>query len=332
MAYVSIMNRIIWIDIAKAICIVLVVIGHYIPDIHPIWYGEMNKIIYTFHMPLFMFASGFVYMATKNNVGYGKFLWRKVKRLMIPYLTVSLVVVTIKLCTQEGTYVENPVTAMSYLKIFYLPEAGYFLWFIWALWWMFVLVPLFVTPYFRLGLFIVSLFLPMVSSFLPEEFCIKEFSRMLQYFMAGVVVYEWKEYLKCCKRIPVIVVLFVFCIVEAMPYLGGGGNSVLTAAIGISLVLRISYAVANHVKTSTWGNCVMTISSASYIIYLFHTTFEGGMKALVLKLPYISNLSNEMFFTIGAIMVVSSGIIFPVLLYKYILGRYNVLRILFGLK
>lgn len=46
------MNRIIFLDIAKAICIILVVVGHYMPDNSPMWYVMLNKVIYTFHMPL----------------------------------------------------------------------------------------------------------------------------------------------------------------------------------------------------------------------------------------------------------------------------------------
>ena len=59
------MKRIVTLDIAKAICIILVVIGHYIPDNSPDWYVLMRTFIYSFHMPLFMFASGFIYMATR---------------------------------------------------------------------------------------------------------------------------------------------------------------------------------------------------------------------------------------------------------------------------
>lgn len=59
------MNRIIALDIAKAICIILVVMGHYVPDNSPAWYVLVHDVIYTFHMPLFMFVSGYVYIATK---------------------------------------------------------------------------------------------------------------------------------------------------------------------------------------------------------------------------------------------------------------------------
>ncbi len=56
------MKRAVFIDIAKAIAIILVVIGHYNPDSSPLWYKELVKIIYTFHMPLFLFASGYIYI------------------------------------------------------------------------------------------------------------------------------------------------------------------------------------------------------------------------------------------------------------------------------
>ena len=39
------MNRIIFLDIAKAICIILVVVGHYMPDNSPMWYVMLNKVI-----------------------------------------------------------------------------------------------------------------------------------------------------------------------------------------------------------------------------------------------------------------------------------------------
>ena len=112
----------------------------------------------------------------------------------------------------------------------------------------------------------------------------------------------------------------------------GGGISVITAAIGIAFVLRISYALEDFVKTSKCGSVIMTVSSASYIIYLLHTTFEGFMKALVFKLPYLSDLNNDMMFTLGAIMVVLAGVVSPILLYMYVLRKYEITKIAFGLK
>ena len=151
------MQRIVFVDIAKAICIMLVVVGHYVPDGSPGWYVAVHDVIYTFHMPLFMFASDYVYMATRKDAPYGGFLLKKARRLMVPYLATSAIVITVKMLSQGGLSVDNPVTPLSYLRMLYRPEAGAFLWFIWALWWMFVVVPLLRTKAARLAFFIAAL-------------------------------------------------------------------------------------------------------------------------------------------------------------------------------
>lgn len=183
-------KRIISLDIAKAICIILVVVGHYVPDNSPEWYKLIHDVIYTCHMPLFMFASGYVYIATKKDIEYGNFLVKKIKRLMIPYFTTSVVVISIKLLTQGNMSIDNPVSWMSYLRMFYLPEAGAFLWFIWALWWMFVLLPIFKTKKSRIILFFICLIIHYVPIELPKEFCIEQCKNMLVFFTLGVFAFE----------------------------------------------------------------------------------------------------------------------------------------------
>ena len=54
-------SRLLWIDNLRACLIFLVVIGHVIQFSHP-HYGDtlLFQYIYSFHMPLFVFISGFV--------------------------------------------------------------------------------------------------------------------------------------------------------------------------------------------------------------------------------------------------------------------------------
>lgn len=67
-------KRIEWIDIAKGIGIILVVIGH-ISQIK-----VLNNAIYSFHMPLFFILSGYLYKRKE------KFTKSKLKKILIPYL------------------------------------------------------------------------------------------------------------------------------------------------------------------------------------------------------------------------------------------------------
>ena len=324
------MQRLISFDIAKAICIILVVIGHYVPDYSPQWYVGVHDVIYTFHMPLFMFASGFIYMATKKDIPYKDFLLKKVKRLMVPYLSVSAIVITIKLLTEGHAYVENPVTWMSYVKMLYLPEAGYFLWFIWALWWMFVLSPLFKTKQMRLGLFVLAIVLHYIPNILPDVFCLRQFQGMLVYFMLGVVFCDWKQQISFISKVPAWCILGFFAIAEGMNLMDMGGQiSMLLPYLGIAAIMALSSLIEkwNH-KNNEW---LMVVSSSSYIIYLFHTTFEGFAKAVVHKISFFTD-GNEVLFIINVFIVVGCGIVCPIILHRYILNKTHVTKIMFGLK
>lgn len=218
-------KRIVYLDIAKALCIILVVIGHYCPNGCPEWWVAVHDFIYTFHMPLFMFASGFVYIATKRNgEKYGDFIMKKVKRLMIPYFVVSAIVIEIKLLTESHVYVENPKTVMSFVKMFYYPEAGYFLWFIWALWWMFVIVPFFKTKQQRLALFAISILLHYIPFATTDIFCVAQFKNMLIFFMLGVMVYDWKDALMAFDRVPKVAYIAAFAIAYVISVAPAGGG------------------------------------------------------------------------------------------------------------
>lgn len=160
------------------------------PEYSPRWYQVVHDVIYTFHMPLFMFVSGCVYTATMRKSGYLDFITRKARRLMLPYLATSLVVVTIKLATQGSAYVESPVSLWSYLKVLCLPEAGYYLWFIWALWWMFVAIPFFDTPRKRLSLLAVAVVLHFLPVSFGGLFCLDQTRNMLVWFVSGVVSFD----------------------------------------------------------------------------------------------------------------------------------------------
>ena len=76
----------------------------------------------------------------------------------------------------------------------------------------------------------------------------------------------------------------------------------------------------------------MQLSASSYMIYLFHTTFEGLAKSVCHKIPFIANGTNDASFIVGAVIIISCGVIVPVLLHKFVLSRTRVTRFLFGLK
>lgn len=73
-------SRIKWIDTAKAIGILLVVIGHL--DGLPF---TVKKIIYSFHMPLFFIISGYLFNENYVYSSFFVFLFKRIKTLLVPY-------------------------------------------------------------------------------------------------------------------------------------------------------------------------------------------------------------------------------------------------------
>lgn len=78
-------KRIEYVDVAKGIAILSVVVGHTFSAYDP---GSLlNKFIYSFHMPLFFILSGFFYKPQEFKTAFGK----KVKSLLVPYLIINTV-------------------------------------------------------------------------------------------------------------------------------------------------------------------------------------------------------------------------------------------------
>ena len=322
-------NRTISLDIARAITIILVVIGHYMPDNSPNWYAVLHRFIYSFHMPLFLFISGFIYMQTLKKESYLTFVTRKVKRLMIPYFTTSFLVITIKLLSSSNASLENPVTPFSYIEMFYSPAAGFFLWFIWVLFIIFLIIPFFRTFKAICILSLISIVLYFLPINLPQYFCLAEFKSYFLYFMFGVLFFHLPKAKQICKNVSLYIyfalLLGLFILMELSSYFNI--TVILTALVGTAAVCKLSIIITKHANKSK--ALFINISAASYIIYLLHTTFEGFGKAIVPKVIAFSNFNIS--FIICAVLIVMIGIIGPYL--AYVLIQHNkILCFLFGLK
>lgn len=78
-------TRIKSIDIAKAIGIFLIVLGHTLK------FGELRKFIYAFHVPLFFFLSGLCFSKKSNSI----FIKKKLLTIYLPYLIFALISISI---------------------------------------------------------------------------------------------------------------------------------------------------------------------------------------------------------------------------------------------
>ncbi len=74
-------KRLDWIDIAKGIAIILVIVGHTVPNPSP-----LRHAIFSFHMPVFFILAGYTFRPKP----WRELLSGSVSRLLVPYVVLAL--------------------------------------------------------------------------------------------------------------------------------------------------------------------------------------------------------------------------------------------------
>lgn len=126
--------RIDYLSAAKAVGIVLVTIGHAEPIATT--FPALWKVIYSFHMPLFFFMSGFFAEPRPPLTleAYRRLAGRQLRTLLIPYLCISLIFAVIK--ATAPALVNRPIVAAHLpidILVFPSGNPALFLWFIYTL-------------------------------------------------------------------------------------------------------------------------------------------------------------------------------------------------------
>ena len=88
------LSRINYIDIAKCFAILCVIVGHTLCyDLYGFeqaWAkSELEKFIYSFHMPLFMFLSGLVSVTAIGKGAVLKDVLKRIRTLVVPFLVIG---------------------------------------------------------------------------------------------------------------------------------------------------------------------------------------------------------------------------------------------------
>ena len=77
-------KRLDWLDVAKGFGILLVIFAHTDNSM-------FRSLIYTFHVPLFFFLSGYVF---SNKYDFKTFLIKKIKAIVVPYFLYGIPMIT----------------------------------------------------------------------------------------------------------------------------------------------------------------------------------------------------------------------------------------------
>lgn len=118
------------IDVMQGIAMLWVIVGYHLFDFMPPVYGHIHYYIYSFHMPLFIFISGFLIAYSYKGISYRQYVYRRFHKFFVPYVIVGIII-TLLAATKSGiaSIGENLVNLVVSPK----QSEATFLWYIYLL-------------------------------------------------------------------------------------------------------------------------------------------------------------------------------------------------------
>jgi len=317
-----------WIFIAKGLGIILVVVGHFHPEASPAYWSEMVKIIYSFHMPMFFALSGYLYSHGKYS--YTDLVKTKTKRLLYPFVSIAGTFFMIKYVAGLTVNLDKSINFQSVYALLYDPVNSYMplLWFVHALFVIFVLFPL-----ARLFLNNISIFILLiaVNVIFGSDYLVfgKAFANM-PFFVVGVIL---RENVKLSRMLInanwsfIFTPLVLFCSAYAI-LLSVSTFSLFRypaqfflGAVGTLFIINLSHAISSISDNKT-KDVLVHIGYYSMTIYLFHTLFESSVRIAFFQI-FKQNLAP---FELIAAIAITCGVSIPLMLEKDVLRKNWVIR------
>lgn len=312
------------INILTGLAIVFVVIGHLVtgPEINTNsihWYKFLKEYIYSFHMPLFIFVSGFLLHYTMPSIltisDYTDYATKKIVRLMPSFLFFAIVVFAIKILLERNLKVDNPVNSYSdFFKIFYMPTfsfAGY-LWYIYVLLLYYLTLPILMQKVKVELLLLASI--PFAFIPLTPFFAMDFFFEFLPFCLIGCLASKYYESYSKILRSNFLAFIFIFVSISIAFYfyhLPKALMGLLSIPAFHSLVLLFE---SERLKLLSF------FGKYTFAIYLMNTIVIGFIKAISFK--YLGFSYNNFGFLFS--FLVLGGLFVPILIKILIFNKLPV--------
>jgi fucose 4-O-acetylase-like acetyltransferase len=312
-------------DRAKGIAMLLVVFGHLVAGASPEgagWYDQLRYAIYRFHMPFFLYLSGYVAMlagaAATPASGWAGLARRRAARLLVPFLLVGLLIILGKIATAGVLLVDDPPEGLGQglwqMLVWTEDSPATMIWYLWVLFLCSVLVP----PMLALGigttgLVLLGLALQLVP--LPPLAYLDRFGSHFVFFAIGCWVARREG-----AALPVFDRWQVLWWAALLAALAAALAEWLTPAQALLLcgILAVPalHGAVRLPPVSRW-DWPLFLGRYSMVIYLFNTIAIGLAKAMLVKagLPW-----DAAWLPVHLPLLMAAGIFLPVL------GKVLVLR------
>ncbi|MGC1240477.1 MAG: acyltransferase [Chryseosolibacter sp.] len=325
------------VETLRGLAIILVVLGHMIgyTSTGGMRVSDDSVFRYLYYsleyvrLPLFTVISGWVYankpVLATNQV---RFIKGKLRRLIIPMFVISTLLFLFRMVI-PGTNTTPELHNLPRNLIF--PYDVY--WYLFSLFIIFVTITILDTkPFFHklegwfitlVGAFVFLFISENLLDPVPNFFSFKGAAYLFPFFLAGIGIYRYKDFLLNDKMTVLTLLVFIASVtVQQMVWFGyfpvQEKHSILGMTVGISGVLLLF-------RLKLKNQLLIWIGAYAYGIFLFHVFFTGGIRIVLLRL----GLENQVVILVLGVL----GAIFFSILAEMIVKRSTVLRFLFlGLK
>tara|TARA_B110000211_G_scaffold58679_1_gene65656 strand:+ start:1114 stop:2133 length:1020 start_codon:yes stop_codon:yes gene_type:complete len=270
---------------------------------------DINDTLVFIRMPLFTFLSGLVYAFRPFSFGGQSFIYKKVRRLLFPMLSVGTIFALLQAFTPGANSNE-----IDWLTLHIKPVAHF--WFIESLFIVFTFVLICEKLKFFDGfnkfiyVFIFSIVL-YISPINSDYFSFSGFIYLLPYFLFGMSLVRFNFSVNISPVLGLALLFFLIFIITLIfkgivPYFEQRSlSSLILGCLGCLILL----VVGIRFKPLAW------IGSYSYSIYLFHVFFTAGTRIILHKLNVYD---VEIIFSIA----LATGLLLPILTEKILEKNY----------
>jgi fucose 4-O-acetylase-like acetyltransferase len=312
-------RRMVWVDYAKGIAIILVAYRHILIGIERSgievlnWLKTANEIVYSFRMPLFFILSGIFIARTIEKYQGSAFVRLKSKTILYPYLVWGVIQITIQLVLSQ--YTNSQRTLVDYTYLITNPRAIDQLWYLLAL---FNCSILFFLLHSTLHLHkIVITFLAAalyaVSEYIESLSLIHDIAYYFLFLVVGFLTREFfvkPEYQRYFKSIPVLLSTLPIFFATQWYWLSHQDMNLFlflpVTLVGCFVIYSLSFILAER----NWLGAITIAGKHSLQIYLMHILIVSAIRMIMTRLFHVQ--------VAIPILIVSwvLGIVIPILAYR----------------
>jgi Fucose 4-O-acetylase and related acetyltransferases len=329
-------GRIAWLAVLQGFSMLLVILGHislsntFRDPAHPVA-AALERIIYSFHMPLFIFISGWLFGLTclGRDSSYRDVMSKKFKRLGIPFLFFTLIALGVKLALSQ--FVNRPVDGTEIINTLLLSSNP-----LYEMWFVVVLVVLMaIYPVYRfllrhsalIWLLCASIALYVLVPVDTDVLQLRRAVRLLPYFVAGILAWRYEIVDRYGDRWYVAAgasVLFViFNVLETgADTLSFRTMDTLCGFTGTVLSICVCLWLCN-LRPTAFGS----FSAYTFQIFLMGLFVQMAVRVLYGRLGSDSDVVYALLFALSLAL----GIYVPVLIARFIERKIPRMKKFFGL-